>query len=465
MLLITQLLYYEIVYLDEWIDFHKKQGFEYFYVWIRYGTLEFGTTIERDDNKFNNIKDKYSNEPNIVFYHTDKDRYIHVKHFFNEKTHLKHLNDWCAILDIDEFIHCPVPGKKICDIVEFYNLKNIDAVYVNWVCFGSNGIIDNPSYKVVDVFKEGTDIYSTSNYQGKTFFKVKDYKNIPETPGLHKLIFIDKYYANNGVEFDEWNNKNKEIALNKGFDIVKINIGNKNFPPSVNYHLYPVEHSLLIINHYMIKSLKEYENKIKLNPKYKQRYQMETLININKTNKFILPDYTKRLNIFDKVYAKNDKSLPLYKIKEIISNDTSYIYLNFTDSINNMDKHYVLFDINDIAGYISSRDFGEFILYGNLVIKDEYKNKNLDLKKIKEIISNESKTVIIITNSEDKILFNDLGLEIKDNIKCSNENIIILSKNVSNNVNLDEKLKSIDNNYKNKYIKYKLKYLNLKNRF
>ncbi len=171
------------------------------------------------------------------------------------------------------------------------------------------------------------------------------------------------------------------------------------------------------------------------------------------------------MDIFDKVYFKNDKSLPTNKIKEIISNDTSYVYLDYINNIDKIDKHYILFDINEIVGYISCRDYGEFILYGNLVIKNEYKNKNLGIKKIIEEISKESKPVIIITSANDKILFNDLGFEIKDNIKCSDKNIIILTKNISENINLDEKLKLIDNNYKNKYIKYKLKYLKSKNRF
>ena len=59
MIIITHLLYCEIPYLDEWINFHRQQGFKHFYIYVKYGKLTFGHFVAKNDNIFSNLINKY----------------------------------------------------------------------------------------------------------------------------------------------------------------------------------------------------------------------------------------------------------------------------------------------------------------------------------------------------------------------------------------------------------------------
>ena len=75
LILLTGILYNEIVYLDEWINFHKKQGVDLLYIGIKYKT-------KRQDKKFQELVKKYQNDEGLVFYHLKQSLYSHIFYFF-----------------------------------------------------------------------------------------------------------------------------------------------------------------------------------------------------------------------------------------------------------------------------------------------------------------------------------------------------------------------------------------------
>ena len=142
LIILTRILYNEIVYLDEWIQFHKKQGTVLVYIGVIYKT--------NINNKiFKELIEKYKNDNTIILYHLKREhRWDHYYHFFKHY-YEKHMNDWMAILDIDEFLYSPLENKKITDIIEIYEKEKKYAIGVNWNCFGSNNIIENSDYQVL----------------------------------------------------------------------------------------------------------------------------------------------------------------------------------------------------------------------------------------------------------------------------------------------------------------------------
>ena len=103
-------------YIDEWIDYHKKVGFDDIFIyqnnWRWSGESENVHKIDFDGNNLQIIA--YNN-----FLFTYKDNF-----------------DWVAFFDVDEFLVL----KKHKNIKEFLSdYSNFDAVGINWVLFGNNG--------------------------------------------------------------------------------------------------------------------------------------------------------------------------------------------------------------------------------------------------------------------------------------------------------------------------------------
>jgi len=136
-------------YISEWIDYHKKLGFDRIFVfennWRCNVSDEIVTTIEFDGET-----------KQIPAYNTFIERF-------------RYDYDWVAFIDVDEFVVL----KKHDDIKEF--LKDYESVEngiaVNWMLFGSNGHEDVfGKYSVLERFtKRQNDV----NIHIKTFLKMK----------------------------------------------------------------------------------------------------------------------------------------------------------------------------------------------------------------------------------------------------------------------------------------------------
>ena len=281
MIIVTHLLYTEIPYLDEWISFHKAQGFTTFYIYIKYGNLTYGTFINKDEEIFNSLVQKYINT-GVYFIHIDSVPMIHINHFFKHIAH-SYIDQWCAILDIDEFIHSNKKGVSIKEITEEYNKRNINYVLVNWLCFGSNGVIDNPKYEVINKFKKPTNRFAGINFTGKSFLKITNQVINKDrvTNNTHRLMF-GKYYTTKGILVSE-QNKRHFRQLKKGRNVYLRGIRKKGMPVKLNFiYVYPEKEPNLIINHYITRSYNEYRRKISLNKTKKGRYNMRFFNYINR---------------------------------------------------------------------------------------------------------------------------------------------------------------------------------------
>lgn len=284
MIIVSHLLYYERPYLDEWINFHKKQGFTTFYIYLKYGQLTHGSIIPQNDKIYNDLVEKYKSK-NVHFIHIKSVPLIHINHFFRNYAK-NHINQWCAILDIDEFLHCPVNSLNIKKLVNGYNKKNINAILVNWHCYGSNGVIENPLYEVVNKFTKPTNRFHEINCYGKSFIKIIPdlVKKYIDNTNNHRIMIIKKYYTSNGIPLSKHNqqNYNKYIYLKKQFLKEYYNKTPLNVRFNIDFMwVYPEKNPKLIINHYITRSLNEYQEKISINKNKTDRYNLKFFNYIN----------------------------------------------------------------------------------------------------------------------------------------------------------------------------------------
>ncbi len=189
-------------YIKEWIDYHKKLGFDDIFIY--------------ENNWDSNI-----NEENVHTIKMDGEiKQIESYNHFIKEYYGKY--DWVAFIDVDEFITL----KKHKDIKDFILEFGVNSIAMNWVIFGSNGhdTIVNNNYSVLDRF---TKRQNSVNPHIKTLLKL-------ESPGIRML---DPHHPN--VKLIDTNNNVITTPLN-----------------------YEGNVDIIQINHYFCKTLSEFQHKI-----------------------------------------------------------------------------------------------------------------------------------------------------------------------------------------------------------
>lgn len=136
-------------YIDEWIDYHLKLGFD-------------DVVIYRNNWEYTND----DNRVKIIDYPGEVRQLSAYNDFINKNIGVY---DWAAFFDVDEFLVL----KKHSNVKEFISdYTTHDSIAVNWVFFGSNGyekVIDG-NYKVLGRFTKRS---SEINLQIKTIVKLQ----------------------------------------------------------------------------------------------------------------------------------------------------------------------------------------------------------------------------------------------------------------------------------------------------
>jgi len=234
---VTMCLYSEIVYLDETIQFYRKQGFNLQYFYLNYLKPNL-----KNDNINISIQKKYETQEDVIIIHVPWQKRLSIMHFY-KNYYEKHKNDWITNCDLDEFFYSPEKGKKVRDIIQLYENKNLNAIYVNWRIFGNNFLNKNPGCKVLNIYKKCSDKYYKKNYLGRSFFKLKyidiNYKE--------RILYYGHTFPLK-KEYKYYNTNMKQIShITKNMhNLTRIGIENK-----------PEDKPLLICNHYQYRSFEE----------------------------------------------------------------------------------------------------------------------------------------------------------------------------------------------------------------
>lgn len=128
----------EADYIEEWIDYHLKIGFEKFYIYDN----------ESTDN-VREVLEKYIRKGIVEYiYYPGKGKQMPAYNDCIQR--YKNKCRYLAIIDLDEFI-LPIEDKNIYGIKKY--LKKYAGLTINWVIFGSAGHIKKPDGLVLENFK------------------------------------------------------------------------------------------------------------------------------------------------------------------------------------------------------------------------------------------------------------------------------------------------------------------------
>ena len=144
--------------------------------------------------------------------------------------------DWICFFDFDEYLH--IDGfDSIVDWLSQDKFNYCQLIHVNWMVYDDNNLVENPTKKVVETFKNP-----------KMPFDFKKALNVPEN--AHVKSIINKNGAN--LRFT-WNpHSPTQFSFCKDC--------NGNFINGFSPFLLPIRHNSAHIKHYMMKTISEYIN-------------------------------------------------------------------------------------------------------------------------------------------------------------------------------------------------------------
>lgn len=200
----------EAPYITEWLQFHRKQGVEHFFIYENYSDDETYELLKgQPDITLERIKD-VNNKPQTPAY----------KKFLIDHGHK---TKWCAVLDCDEFLYHRT--MQLPEALKDY--EDSPALAVNWYFYGSNGETEYKPFPVLERFPK------------RELNVDKHVKSIIQPARTLKTGLNAHYFILDGKAVDE----------------------NMNELPSEYYHNHNCSNSLFRINHYHVKSWEEYQKR------------------------------------------------------------------------------------------------------------------------------------------------------------------------------------------------------------
>lgn len=129
-------------FLKEWIDFHRLQGVEHFYLYNNLSEDHYQEVLKPyiDQKIVSLIEWPHASNNIREWNHIQCSAYRECLKDFGKKT------KWMAFLDTDEFLFCPT-GQKLPSFLKKY--KDFGSVGVNWVMFGTNDVETIPEGKLL----------------------------------------------------------------------------------------------------------------------------------------------------------------------------------------------------------------------------------------------------------------------------------------------------------------------------
>lgn len=150
---ICQMIKDEHQYIEEWIEYHHNLGVNRFYLIEDYCSSSHNEILKKYNYvELYKLTDIMNNDEQILF--NDKS-YYRQKIVYNIFERLwKNKNDWCAFIDVDEYIFC---DKQILLNTLNDNQYKIPYISIIWLYMKCDGHIYHPNkgkkYSLIDTYK------------------------------------------------------------------------------------------------------------------------------------------------------------------------------------------------------------------------------------------------------------------------------------------------------------------------
>lgn len=125
----------EAPFLREWIEFHKMQGVEHFFLYNNQSEDGFQEALrpylERQEVTLVDWPFSYTQAIGSEWIKIQKSAYMNAIQTFGP------ISEWIGFIDIDEFLFCPT-GESLPSFLSRY--ENFGGIFVNWLMFGTSTI-------------------------------------------------------------------------------------------------------------------------------------------------------------------------------------------------------------------------------------------------------------------------------------------------------------------------------------
>lgn len=120
-------------YLQEWIEFHKKQGVQHFYLYNNLSQDNYKHYLKKhlENNDVTLIDWPFESNSGATWGRIQCDSYMHCVDQYGIE------NKWIAFIDTDEYLFSPLK-INLAKVLKDY--ESYGAVCVNWVMYGSSNI-------------------------------------------------------------------------------------------------------------------------------------------------------------------------------------------------------------------------------------------------------------------------------------------------------------------------------------
>ena len=220
-------------YIYEWAKYHLALGFSAIHIY---------DNNDIDGEKIADVFNGTECEDHVIIHDVRGQRFVQKKVY--QMCYDNEIFDWCAFIDIDEFITFSKESaaKTINDFLKDKN--NWEAVHLNWMCFGDCGMVYNSHQPVLERFKfakKPRDFYYT-------------YINRPENEHIKSIIrkgaIVDWCKDENSFS----SNPHTPYGLTLVCDSRGMQVNNSPFSS--------ICHKIAYVRHFSTKTIEEYTIKV-----------------------------------------------------------------------------------------------------------------------------------------------------------------------------------------------------------
>jgi hypothetical protein len=237
----------EASYLREWLEFHRLQGVEHFFLYDNMST----------DASLQEIED-YLRAGGVTLtecplpYRSGGQSWVYADAVARARGRVR----WLAFIDIDEFLFTPRESSLAKVLADY---EEDPGVVVNWQVYGSSGHQTKPPGLVIESYCERAKTQWVRNRRVKS---IVDPARVVRARGVH---FFDYLHGDLAVT-----ENHEPVQITQERRAVRLLKSRASRLPLVDTDPYAINHSsvkrvsvnLLRINHYAVKSRVEFEAKL-----------------------------------------------------------------------------------------------------------------------------------------------------------------------------------------------------------